>query len=149
MPLLKYKVELTDEEKATLNDKVKKGKASAMEIRRSNILLLTDDKRQPKLTMAEISSILGVSTNTIQTARREYCELGLKAAVERKKRETPPVKPKITGEIEAKTIALSCTEPPEGYKKWTIRLLADKVAELGYIDSISRTSVNTILKKTK
>ena len=65
----------------------------------------------------------------------------------RKKRESPPVPPKITGEIEAKIIATACSEVPEGYARWTLRLLRDKVIEFGYIDSISFNSVRTVLKK--
>ncbi len=66
----------------------------------------------------------------------------------RKKRETPPVPAKVTGEVEAHVIALACGKPPKGYSKWTLRLLANKAVELGYIDSISHVTVSNILKKT-
>ena len=72
---------------------------------------------------------------------------GLQAALGRKKRETPPVAPKITGEVEAKIIALSCSSPPPGRSKWSLRLLADKAVELQYIDSISHEAVGRLLKK--
>ena len=62
--------------------------------------------------------------------------------------ETPPVSAKVTGEVEAHVIALACGDPPEGYSKWTLRLLADRTVELGYIDSISYVTISTILKKT-
>ena len=77
-----------------------------------------------------------------------YCEKGLEATINRKKRETPPVPAKVTGEVEAHVIALACGQPPDGYSKWTLRLLADRTVELGYIDSISHVTVSTILKKT-
>ena len=79
--------------------------------------------------------------------RSSYCEKGLEATINRKKRETPPVPAKVTGEVEAHVAALACSEPPEGYSKWTLRLLADKTVELGYIDSISHVTISTILKK--
>lgn len=82
----------------------------------------------------------------MQTVRSSYCEKGVEATINRKKRETPPVPAKVTGEVEAHVVALACSEPPEGYSKWTLRLLADKTVELGYIDSISHVTISTILK---
>jgi len=147
MPKKIYKVELSEEEREQLLKIVKIGKSPAKTIMRSNILLSTDDKRKPKLPIREVADIYGVSPNTVNTVRKSYAEQGLDATIKRKKRETPPVAPKITGDIEAKIIALSCTNPPEGYCRWTLRLLTKKVIELGYIESIGRTSVNEVLKK--
>ena len=65
----------------------------------------------------------------------------------RKKRETPPVPAKVTGEVEARIVALACSKPPEGCARWTLTLLAEKSVELGYIDSISFMSVDRLLKK--
>ena len=84
----------------------------------------------------------------MQTVRTSYCEKGLKATIYRKKRETPPVPEKVTGEVEAHIIALACGEPPEGYSKWTLRLLAAKTVELGYVESISHVTMSNVLKKT-
>jgi len=147
MPKKVYKVELSEEERDKLEKIVSSGKSAARTIRRSNILLSTNDKRKPKLPIREVADIYNVSPNTVNTIRKSYAEKGLDGTIKRKKRETPPVAPKITGEVEAKIIALSCTSPPEGYCRWTIRLLTKKVIELGYIDSIGRTSVNEVLKK--
>ena len=147
MPKKKNKVELSAEEREQLQKIVKTGKNPARAIMRSNILLATDDKREPKLAIREVAEIYGVSPNTVNIVRKSYAESGLEATIQRKKRETPPVAPKITGDIEAKIIALSCTKPPEGYCRWTLRMLTAKVIELGYIDSIGRSSVNTVLKK--
>jgi len=72
----------------------------------------------------------------------------LPLALQRKKRATPPVAPKVTGDVEAHIIALCCSSPPEGYSRWTVRLLADKCVELGIIDSISPMTINRTLKKT-
>ena len=77
-----------------------------------------------------------------------YCKNGLEATINRKKRETPPIPAKVTDEVEAHIIALACGQPPDGYSKWTLRLLANKTVELGYIESISHVTVSTILKKT-
>ena len=88
------------------------------------------------------------SATTVQKVRTSYGEKGLEATVNRKKRETPPVEAKVTGDVEAHIIAMACGEPPKGYAKWTLRLLADKSVKLGYIDSISHTQVGRILKKT-
>ena len=84
----------------------------------------------------------------MQKVRTSYCEKGLEATINRKKRETPPVPAKVTVEVEAHVVALACGEPPEGYSKWTLRLLADKTVELGYIDFISHVTISTILIKT-
>lgn len=80
--------------------------------------------------------------------RKTYALFGLEAAIFRKKRVKPPTEPKITGEVEAKIIALSCSEPPVGRARWALRMLADKAVELGYIESISHESVNHVPKKT-
>jgi hypothetical protein len=79
--------------------------------------------------------------------RKRYTEAGIDAALFRKKRETPPIEPKITGEAEARIIALACSEPPEGFSKWSLRLLAEKTVELGYLENVSHTSIGTVLKK--
>ncbi len=99
------------------------------------------------MTVSEISKAYHTTPTTVQNVRTSYCEKGLEATINRKKRETPPIPAKVTGEVEAHVIALACGEPPEGYSKWTLRLLADKTVELGYIDSISHVTVSTILKK--
>ena len=147
MPKRNYEVKLSEEERTTLKKIVHSGKAPARKILRSGILLKTDENRKPKMSIREVASIYNVSTTTVNEVRKSYAEVGLEGTISRKKRETPPVAPKITGEVEAKIIALSCSAPPEGYSRWTIRLLADKMVELKYIDSIGRTSVNEVLKK--
>jgi len=147
MPKQKYKVNLTEEEKTKLKRIATTGTASAKEILHAKILLATDDARIPKLTVAEVAEKNDTTTTTVQTIRARYGEGGLNAALKRKKRETPPVKAKITGEVEAHVIALACGEPPQGFSKWSLRLLADAAVELDYIENISYVSVGTILKK--
>ena len=147
MPKLKYTVKLTNEEKEYLLSIVKTGIAPSRDILHANILLSTDDNRIPKLSVAKVAERCNSTTTTVQTIRKDYVLLGLESTVKRKKRETPPIEPKITGDVEARIIALSCSKPPDGYSQWTVRLLADKTVEMGYIDSISYVSVSTVLKK--
>lgn len=144
----KYQVRLTPEERLSLINLVSKGKASAKAIMHANVLLSADENNPsgPKKD-AEIAKLFHVHSQTVFAIRKQYFENGLAAAITRKKRETPPVKPKITGDVEAKIIALSCTTPPDGQTRWTLRLLANKAVELQYIDSISYESVGTLLKK--
>lgn len=148
MPSLKYAIVLSAQDKAELIDIVTKGKSPARTILRANILLASDRRSEQYMTVSEISKAYHTTPTTVQTVRISYCEKGLKATINRKKRETPPVPAKVTGEVEAHVIALACGEPPEGYSRWTLRLLADKTVELGYIESISHVTISTILKKT-
>ena len=148
MPSLKYVIELSAEDKAKLTDIVTKGKSPARTILRANILLASDRQSEKYMTVSEVSKAYHTTPTTVQNVRTSYCEKGLEATIHRKKRETPPVPAKVTGEVEAHVIALACREPPEGYSKWTLQLLANKTVELGYIDSISPVTIRTILKKT-
>ena len=147
MPKLIYSVLLSGEEKAKLSKITTTGKSTAKEILHANILLATDDKRLPKLTVTQVAQKFNTTTTTVQTIRRTYAKKGFDAALKRKKRSTPPVEPKITGAVEAHIIALACGEPPKGFSRWSLRLLADKAIELEYIDKISYVSVATLLKK--
>ena len=148
MPSIKYVIELSAEEKAKLTEIVRKGSSPARTIIRANILLASDRQSEKYMTVSEIAKAYHTTPTTVQNVRASYCGKGLEATIHRKKRETPPVPAKVTGEVEAHVIALACGEPPEGYAKWTLQLLANKTVELGYIDSISHTTIRTILKKT-
>jgi len=148
MPMIKYEVKLTEEQRTILYNIVKKGKHPAKQILRANILLFTDENREDSLTLREIADVLNISTTTVQNVRKSFAEKGLDDTIQRKKRLTPPVQRKFTGDIEARIIALSCSEPPMGYSKWTLRLLTDKVVEIGIVDSISYSTVHDLLKKT-
>ena len=148
MPSFKYVIELSDQDKTRLMEIVKKGNSPARTILRANILLASDKQSDKYMTVSEIANAYRTTPTTVQTVRNSYCKNGLEATINRKKRETPPIPAKVTGEVEAHIIALACGQPPEGYSKWTLRLLADKAVELGYIDSISHVTVSTILKKT-
>jgi len=99
-----------------------------------------------KCKTADIAKLFGVSEGTINNIKKTYGERGIDC-IFRRKRNTPPVESKITGEVEAHLIALVCHNPPEGYCKWTLRLLSEKMVQMNYIDSISHTTVGTILKE--
>lgn len=148
MPSVKYLIELPDSERKILEDIVTKGKAPAKTILRANILLASDRKASRKMTVAEIAEVYHTTSTTVQTVRSEYFKTGLSETINRKKRETPPVAPKVTGDVEAHIIALCCSEPPKGYSRWTVRLLADKCVELGYVESINYSTISRTLKKT-
>ena len=148
MPSYKYVIELSDPEKVRLMEIVKKGNSPARTILRANILLASDKQSDKYMTVSEIANAYRTTPTTVQTVRASYCKKGLEATITRKKRETPPIPAKVTGEVEAHIIALACGQPPEGYSRWTLRLLADKTVELGYIESISHVTVSNILKKT-
>ena len=147
MPSIKYVIELSNQEKVRLMEIVKKGNSPARTILRANILLASDKQNDKYMTVSEIANAYRTTPTTVQTVRASYCKKGLEATITRKKRETPPIPAKVTGEVEAHVIALACGQPPEGYSKWTLRLLANKTVELGYIESISHVTVSTILKK--
>ncbi len=148
MPQNKYHVRLTRNERKDLLDIIFKGSASAKEIMHANVLLAADENNAQKhKSEIEIARLFHVNQQTVHTIRRRYSEAGLDIAINRKKRETPPVEPKITGEVEAKIIALSCSSPPTGRSRWSLRLLADKAIELQYINSISHEAVGRLLKK--
>ena len=148
MPKVKYHVRLSPKERKTLLDLVSKGTASARAIMHANVLLAADENNPSgKLSEMEIAKLFHVHQQTVHAIRKRYAQDGLSAAIDRKKRETPPVERKITGEVEAKIIALSCSSPPQGRSRWSLRLLADKAVELNYIDSISHEAVGRLLKK--
>lgn len=147
MPSVKYLIELSDADQITLKDIVAKGSSSAKTILRANILLASDRNAKQKMTVAQIADAYHTTPTTVQNVRTSYANNGLEAIIYRKKRETPPVPAKVTGDVEAHIVALACSEPPEGYERWTVRLLADKCVELNYVESLSHMTVSRVLKK--
>ena len=147
MAATKYEIDLSDEERDRLVGLVTKGVGSARSILRANILLASDKNRKECMSVTEIASAYHTSRTTVENVRRSYVNRGLEATLVRKQRTTPPRQRKLTGEVEVHIIALACSDPPEGYARWTVRLLAEKTVELGYVYSISAMSVSRILKK--
>ena len=142
-------IKLTAQQRKELEKFSKTGVHSAKLIKRAQIILLLDTSESGKaVTFDEISRRLDVSVTTITNVKKDFLAAGdVKAFLQRKKRDTPPVEPKITGEVEARIVALACSEVPAGCARWTVRLIADKSVELQIIDSLSYVSVQRLLKK--
>jgi len=148
-PNIKYKVTLTEEEREFLRQLVKKGNTSGHRIRHAQILLALDETPENEhWTDARVGAAYGCREQAVGKLRKRFVEQGFDAALERKKRETPPWI-KIDGEAEARIIALTCSQPPEGRSRWTLKLLAQKTVELGILDSISDHGIGDLLKKTR
>ena len=142
MPKKKYLVDLTAEERATLEQLVRRGRRRARKLTRARILLQADEG----LTDEEIVTALAVGTATVERTRQRFVEESLGALEERPR---PGGKRKLTDKQEAHLIDVACTPAPRGQHRWTLRLLADKVVELGFSDTIARETVRQVLKKTR
>lgn len=143
------KIELNEQDRRELERFAKTGKHSVMLVNRAKIILeLNESNGRKPLIQQAIADKLNLSRQAVNDAKQAFLASdSVSAFLQRKKRETPPVPPKITGEVEAHIIALACSSVPEGYSKWSVRLLADKCVELNYIDAISFKSVQRVLKK--
>lgn len=147
MPTTKYLIDIDEKERKVLEDIVTKGVAKARTIMRAHVLLGSDRNGKKPMTVAEICAAYGCSPETVRKIREQYCDDGLDSVLVRKKREKPPVEAKVTGDVEARIIALACGDPPEGYGKWNLRLLAEKAVELHILESVSHMTVSRVLKK--
>jgi len=144
----RYRVTLTQEERKELEALTKRGRNHARRIIHARALLLCDAGPEgPIWNVSDISQALGITSRTIEHLKKRFVEDGLEAALERKQREKPPREITFDGEFEARLIALACSEAPEGYRRWTVRLLADKVVELKIAPSVSHMTVQRALKK--
>ncbi len=139
----KHIVKLQSQERKRLLAVVSKGQNKAIVIRRSHILLKSDEGK----TDAEIAKMLYISTDTVERIRRRYCEQGLEATLAGEPH--PEREPKLDEKQEAHLTALACTDPPPGRARWTIALLAEKLAEEKVVEHISAETVRQILKKRK
>jgi len=144
----KYTVTLTEDERKTLGDLTSKGTQKSQKILNALILLDCDEGgfQTERSTNEEIARVLHISMRKIDRVKKRFVEGGLDAALDKKVASRVYTK-KTDGDFEAHLVALSCGEPPEGFARWSLRLLADKVVELNYIESISHESVRRILKK--
>jgi transposase len=138
----KYVVDLTDEERQDLLALLKKGKVAARKVRRTQILLQADEGESD----TAIAAALHVGVATVERIRKRFVEEGLAAALSEHRR--PGGQPKLRGKDEAFLIALACSAPPDGRKRWTMQLLADRVVEVGLVEAISDDTVRRTLKKT-
>jgi transposase len=142
MPAKKYLVTLTEEERRTLRELLKKGTLAARRLARAHILLLADEGR----TDDEIAAALHVGRATVERVRKRFVEDGFDDALTERPR--PGKAPLLDAKQEAYIIATACSTPPEGRARWSVRLLADEIVRLGIVEEISRETVRRTLKKT-
>ena len=147
--MVRYKVTLTREEHEQLKTVLGKGKHSSQQYRNACILINSDEGPfGEKLSNEQIAQVLQINPKTVERVKQRFVEEGFDVCMDRKP--CPQKEPtKTDGDFEAHLIALSCSEAPEGYARWSLRLLADKMVELKYTDSISHETVRQVLKKTK
>jgi transposase len=142
-----YRVHLTKDEKKRLEENVSKGVHPERQVRRAHILLrLNEEEGKPVTEQSEIAVRYGCTTRVVYTVSRQYVKEGIERVLNRKKRERPLVPAKVTGEVEAKIRAVSCSEPPPGYSRWTLRLLEERSKVMIGIE-LSDTTRGGVLKK--
>lgn len=139
-------IHLSQEERTELEQLIKSGKQAARVIGRARALLLLDRSQGQQRTIAEVIDAAMVSQGTVYNLKQRYFAGGLDEVLDEQPRPGRPVT-KMTGEVEAQLVAQVCSDPPEGYDRWTLRLLADRLVELEVVDSISHTAVAKKLKK--
>lgn len=142
----KYVVELNDTEREKLLACVSKGQSPAYQIKHAHILLKSDTAG-PGWSDTQIAEAFGCHPQTVYNVRRRFAEEGLMGALGRRVRAVAPRQRRLDGAAEARLIALRCSQPPEGYGSWTLRLLADKLVELEIVDGVSPETVRQTLKK--
>lgn len=146
--MIRYTIKLTKPEVEELKVIINKGSHTSQTFRVAYILLNCDEgKYSEKVTNEQISKVLKVGMRTIDRVKKKFIEEGLEGALERKPTARVYEK-KMDGDTEAKLITLCCSEPPKGFAKWSLRLLADKMVELKYVESITHVTVRSVLKKT-
>ncbi len=146
--MIRYKVTLTEPERAELMEIITKGKHSTQKYRNAYILLNKDegDFSDGKTTNEEICRVLKVGMRTIDRVKKRFVEEGFEACLNRKVSSRVYDK-KVDGDVEAHIVSIACSGAPEGFAKWSLRLIADQMAELNYVNSISHESVRQVLKK--
>lgn len=146
----KYIVRLSGEERESLRSLVSSGKGPARMFTRARILLKADiSEGGPGWPDEKIAEALDVTIQTVERVRKQLVEEGLEAVLHRRKYVQKVSRKKLDGDVEAHLIALACSEAPEGYTRWSLRLLAGRMVELGYVESISHEAVRRALKKTR
>ena len=143
----KYIVRLSDEERVVCQDVVKRLKGTSEKVKRAQMLLKADADG-PAWIDARIAEAFDCRVQTVESLRKRLVTQGFEAAIERKRRETPPTPRKLDGVAEAKLIAMRLGKPPAGYGRWSLQLLADELVVLEVVDSICPETVRKTLKKT-
>jgi transposase len=144
----KYIVTLTQEERQTLHAMLSKGKAAARKLMHARILLKADASADgPAWSDDAIAKGVEVGRATVERVRKQFVEEGLQAALERRKPRRQ-YRRALDGDGEAHLVALACSQVPEGRSRWTLRLLAERMVALEYVDELSKDTVSRVLKKT-
>lgn len=145
----KYVVELSQHERASLGNLIRSGKGPARMFTRARILFKADTSEgAPAWPDEKIAEALDVTVQTVERVRKQLVLEGFDAVLKRRAYMQKVSRKKVDGDVEAHLVALTCSEAPEGYSRWSLRLLADQMVELGYIESISHEAVRQTLKKT-
>ncbi len=146
----KHIVRLSVEERAQLTKMANSGRGPARTFTRARILLKADQSDQgPAWSDEQISQALDITIQTVERVRRQLVEDGLEAVLSRRDIHLKISRRKVDGDLEAHLVALACSKAPEGRARWTLRLLADSLVELGFVHDISHEAVRQTLKKTK
>ena len=146
-------VVLCPAERERLRRLVRTGSHPAQQVRRARILLELDennpDRDGPVPTQEVVAERVGFHVDTVVKTSRAYAERGgdVEAAISRRKRQTPPVEPKVTGEVEARLVALACSQPPEGRARWSLRLLEKHVVLIDDIPDLDHSTIGRVLKR--
>lgn len=139
------KIELDEQERRELELLIRSGESAARQQTRARILLLSDRSQGQKRPDQEVADAVLCHVSTVGNIRRRYLEGGLPLALTDKG--WPGAQPKLTGEVEANLTLLACSRPPTGHARWTLRLLAEQMVELGYVDEVSHVTIREWLKK--
>lgn len=144
----KNSIKLTKEQREALEEFTRSGTAPARQIQHAQVLLKIDSGEEgPDWSDKQVKDAFGASSPTIWRIRQRFLAQGLSDALNRRPQPERPEKRKVDGEKEAQVIAVTCSQAPDGYKQWSMRLLADKLIELGYFEEISHVTVWKALKK--
>lgn len=147
--MLNKEIYLTEEEQIYLKEIVRRGVHNSHVITRARVLLMLDRTgKSDHVRYKRTAEYAQISVQAVYNMRDEFlANHDIESYLTRKKRETPPRAPKLDGETEAKIIALACSEPPEGCSRWTVRLLSERAVQLHFVDSVSRMTIQRLLKK--
>ena len=143
----KYVVTLTNEERTYAHEVLDNKNTATGFRKRASVLIMLDEGVGKPETHSQIAARCNVTEVTVWQTAKDYCEKGIEKTLTFQKPENPPRPAIVSGEKEARIIALACGEPPKGYSRWTVRLLTEKVVELSILPAASRETVRRTLKK--
>ena len=149
MAKTKYVISLSDQEHDRLNEIIQSKETPERAVLRAKILLMSDKERSAKMSVVELAEKLGTTHTTVQTVRAEYAARGLEAAVFRKQRTPGFINKRISDEVIEKILSLAEEMPPEGKKRWSIRLLCEESVKRGIVDHIAPSTMSVILKNAE